>query len=424
MKPKSIILALLLAAVLLLAAGCSEQPETPPTPTTTPAAGGGDVAATPPARGTVILADGVLRPRAPALPVGFATGGELLALAVAPGDVVAAGDLLGTLDDADLRANVVAAEQQVGQAEISLAQAQLALENLLTWEADPLAVAVAEANLAAAEAALAGATAQDDVAGANLTASRISVDQAVRALADVQEVYDTAFDPAREWELGAPFYKERLEAEREGATRALQQAQESLQIARANYAVALATLNDNRAVDAAVALANAEQAVAQATTGPRRSEIRAAELQVDQAQLSLLQAQTGLAQAQATLPDVRLLAPMAGTVLSVSATPGALVGAGTPVLVLLPAGGAAGLQFHTTNLSERDLAAIAPGLPVAITLKAYPAMPLDGVVARVVPQAGGLVGDAATFTVVVDIAATDLMLLEGMTGRVEIRNTP
>ena len=41
-------------------------------------------------------------------------------------------------------------------------------------------------------------------------------------------------------------------------------------------------------------------------------------------------------------------------------------------------------------------------------------------VAYVVPTASGIVGDAATFTVIIDLEPADLPLLPGMTGRVEI----
>jgi hypothetical protein len=41
-------------------------------------------------------------------------------------------------------------------------------------------------------------------------------------------------------------------------------------------------------------------------------------------------------------------------------------------------------------------------------------------VAGVAPQASGMVGDAAIFTVEIELAPTDLALRPGMTGRVEI----
>jgi multidrug resistance efflux pump len=115
--------------------------------------------------------------------------------------------------------------------------------------------------------------------------------------------------------------------------------------------------------------------------------------------------------------DTRLVAPAGGTVLSVDSAPGSLVGSGTPVVTLLDTGR---LQFETNNLSERDLAQITPGQEALITLKAYPNDTVDGRVLRIAPVAEGTVGDAATFSVIIDLDGTDLDLLPGMTGRVEI----
>ncbi len=94
------------------------------------------------------------------------------------------------------------------------------------------------------------------------------------------------------------------------------------------------------------------------------------------------------------------------------------MGGGTPIITLIDT---EHLQFHTNNLSERDLAYVAPGLEVQITLKSYQGQPVNGVVEHVVPQASGNIGDAATFTVVIDMDETELALLAGMTGRAEIR---
>jgi multidrug efflux pump subunit AcrA (membrane-fusion protein) len=58
---------------------------------------------------------------------------------------------------------------------------------------------------------------------------------------------------------------------------------------------------------------------------------------------------------------------------------------------------------------------------VQLTLKSYAGQPIDGQVAYIVPRASGQVGDAATFTVVIDVDKTELELLPGMTGRAEIQ---
>lgn len=432
-----------LILIVLLLAACNQAPaveDIPPSATTiaddtTPADDTAVATPAPISRGTVILADGDLKPQTPPLALGFTSSGRLLAIHVQPGDQVAAGDPIATLDDANLQQALSNAIQQVAQAENSLAQAQLSLDNLLNWEQDETAVAAAEANLAAAEANLASAETQDSVAGNSLTSARIRVEQAERSLAQVQDAYETAFDPGREWELyiddpsclagqeypnctGIP-YSMRINNERDSAERGLVSAQESLEIARAEYTLALSRLNNDTALDATTAVANARQALEQATTGPKPSDIAAAELQVAQAELSLAAAETAVASAQQDLSDAELSAPWDATVLSVEIAPGALVGSGTPIVTLIDT---SHLQFHTANLSERDLSQVIPGLEAAITLKTYPGETLSATVVRIQPQASGLVGDAATFTVVLDLAETDLDLRAGMTGRVEIRN--
>ncbi|MCA9972412.1 MAG: HlyD family efflux transporter periplasmic adaptor subunit [Anaerolineales bacterium] len=422
MNPKH----LLLLFLFLTLAACRERPSDvivepgsatrpAPTPAATSAVSAAPSAAS---AATTILADGQLVAVTPVLALGFEAGGRLLAVAVRPGDRVAAGDVIATLDDAGLQDAVTSAELQLAQAENSLAQAQLSLDNLLNWEPDATAVALAEANLTAAEVALANAEAADAAAGNSLTSARVNLDQAQRALADAQEAYDTAFDPGREWELGDPFRSRALEAEREGATRSLEFAQENLRVAQAQYNLAVAGLNNDTAVSANAGLLSAQQALAQATTGPRESEISAARLQVAQAELALAQSEFSLQQAQAALAKAALRAPWAGTVLSVDVAAGATIGAGTPVVTLLDTDQ---IQFHTSNLSERDLAQVQPGQPVSLILKSYPSQTLTGTVAAIAPQAGGMVGDAAVFTVRINLDATELTLRPGMTGRAEIR---
>jgi HlyD family secretion protein len=369
--------------------------------------------------GTTVLADGQLVALRPALPLSFTGNGRLLTLHVAPGDVVAEGDLIATLDDTALQEAVTNAELQVTQAKNSLAQSQLSLDDLLNWEPDETAVALAEANLAAAQTSLGKAQTQDATAGNSLTSAQVQVDQAERGLVDAQKAYDTAYDPGREWELGISWRADNLKNERTSAERNLQFAQESLQVAQANYSLAVAGLSNTNAISAEASVANAQQALDQATRGPKASEIAAAELRVEQAQISLDQAEFSLTQTKNALDNAQLFAPWGGTILTADTVPGALVSSGTPIVTLFDN---TALQFHTNNLSERDLAQVAVGEPVAITLKSYPTTSLTGQVVRIVPQSSGLVGDAAVFTVVIDLDETDLALLAGMTGRAEIQN--
>jgi HlyD family secretion protein len=433
---KRVLVPLLILTLLLV--GCDGKigvgDEKKPLPETTE----GEVEASPEAdafASRIVLADGRLVAVNPALALSFETSGRLLTLTVQPGDRVEPGDVIATLDDGALQDAVTNAELQVAQAETGLAQAQLSLDALLAWEPDETAVALAEANLAAAETSLENAQASDGVAGNSLTSPRIAVEQAERRLADAQEFYDNVFDEARDWEqyisepiclegqggmvpCTGPYWSTRIKQERESAPRNLEAAQENLEIARAQYNLALAGLNNDTAVSANASLVSAQQSLEQATTGPTESEIDAARLQVEQAEISLEQSRFSLQQAQDALAKAELVAPASGTVVSIDAGSGATVAAGTPVVTLLDTDR---LEFHTTNLSERDLAQILPGQTAEVTLKAYPTEPFEAQVVRIGLQAGAAVSDAATFPVVLVLGETDLDLRPGMTGRVEIR---
>jgi HlyD family secretion protein len=432
-------LLLLLASAGLLLSACARFGAGQAPPTETPQAQEETaVEATPtpvPRSGTTILAEGALVAAKPQQPVGFAINGRLLDLLVEEGDSVQAGDLIATLDDEMLQEALVDAALAYRQAENSLAQAELALENLLNWEPDAALVAQAEANLAAAEASLENAQSQDAASGYSVTAAKVQLEQAQQALTDAQEAYETAFDPGRDWEqyiddpscrtgeqfpnCTGPPYSDVIKAEREAAENYIPQAEDQLRIAQANYNLAVAGLNSNSAVSAEATIAGARQALVQALTGPGEKDISAARLQVEAAELALQQAQINQEKAERAIEDTRLLAPVGGTVLTVDSAPGSLVGSGTPVITLLDI---ADLHFETNNLSERDLAQIRPGQEVEVTLKAYPNEALNGRVLRVAPVAEGDIGDAATFTVIIDLQESSLPLLPGMTGRVEIRS--
>jgi multidrug efflux pump subunit AcrA (membrane-fusion protein) len=413
----------LILALLFLVAGCEQERVENTAVGEEPADSSADAVTVtpqptlPPPGGATVLAEGELAAVNPVLSLAVEANGRLQQIHVQPGDRVEAGDVIAALDDDALQDAVTDAQLGVARAENSLAQAQLTLDDLLSWQPDETAVALAEANLAAAQVAYENAQSSDAAAANSLTAARVNLEQAQRNLAEAQEAYDTAFDPGREWEFGVPGRKERLEQEREAAERNLAFAEENLEVAQAEYNLALAGLNADTAVSANASLLNAQQALADATAGPKASEIDAARLQVEQAAIALEQAEFTLAQAEDALDNAEVTAPWAGTVLSVEVATGGMVSAGAPVVTLLDT---EQLQFHTNNLSERDLAQIDVGQPAAVTLKAFPNDTLPGTVAGIAPQASGMVGDAAIFTVEIELAPTDLALRPGMTGRVEI----
>lgn len=406
----------------------------------------GDITISATGAGTVIPAEEIT--------LGFYTGGTLTELLVQVGDRVQAGDVLARLDDTNAQQAVANAQLQlaqaalqtdpqkveravaltqisVEQAEINLALAQADRDELLNWTPDEDTIALAEANLAAAEASYEDAVSKDAASGNSLTSVRISLDQAERSLADAQDAYETAFDPGREWELymtdpscqpgqggnipctGTPL-KTKLENERVAAENAVTRAEENLSIAQANYNLAISNLNNNNAVNAQSSVLNAQIALENARTGPTEAEIEAAQIRVDQAELSLRQAQLNLeaaednaqaeiSQAQAelnleaaqrTLEQTTLTAPMDGTIVAITAQPGESVGAGFITLADLSR------PLLEVFLDETDLDKVGVDFEVDVTFDALPDDVFTGHVIQVDPQLSTVSGVTAVRAVV------------------------
>lgn len=390
--------------------------------------------------GVTILADGVVQPVQPMLPLAFETGGRLMAVHVQAGDLVQAGDEIASLDDTH-------AQDQVAQAQLNLRVAELALEDL-TKEADPAALATALASLASAQANLADLTLPPD--DQQVLAARQNLNGAKQALQDLLDPPDpdqiqiaAANLAAVEIQLQAAqgAYDQVAHLADVGMTQEamnLQQATINYERAQAEYNQTLEGASDGQIANARAQVAQAEADLDTLLKGPDPDALAAAEAQVEQAQagldklldgasakdlataeINVAQAQLALESALRSLSDVELIAPASGTVTAVEVVPGSLVSSNVPIVTLLDT---THLEFHTTNLSERDLAEILPGRTALVTLKAYPDDPIEATVVRIGVQAGAAVlGDAATFPVVLVLNETDLDIRPGMTGRVEIR---
>lgn len=391
MKRLSLVLLFVLLTAVLL--GCQNGPM--PTPDATVEA---EINATATARasvptperpeGVTILAEGQIVAVNPELALSFNTSGRLLDVYVQPGDEVAAGDLLAELDTAELDRQLVQAQTNLTAAEIQLANAAQEVEDNL---------AQAQLNLERIQVQLNQTYAAGSESG--LISASVNLNRAQQRVADAAYEYQKAVD--RTWE--PPEIAENY-------ARFLQMAEEDLLVAEAQYNDAVN--GDSGSVYTAQGLQIDQELAEQNIAKLQRGVSPLLALEVERAQLAIADIERQLGEAQ-------LFAPIAGEVLAFNAypAPGAMVGAGTPFVRLLDT---ANLEFHTSNLSERDLAQIEPGQPVSIVLKAYPDAPLTGTVLRIGPQAAGLVGDAATFPVIVQLDEVDLDLRPGMTGRAEI----
>ena len=376
----------------------------------------------------------------------FGAGGVLSELLVQVGDDVLAGDVLARLDDTDAQQALANTELQllqatmqtdgtatetgvsyndisVEQARINLEKAQSDLDSLLDWEADADEIAMAEANLEAAQAGYNAARGQEASAGYSIDVGRINLEQAQRELATAQENYDNAWDEARDWETfysdpicdpGEPepctgqTWAERIEKDRESTDNALAKAQDNLAIAQANFNSTVAGTSTSNSTNAQSNVLSAEVALESAQTGPTDDEIEAAEIAVRQAELSLqqallgqesdalslAQAQLNLEAAQATLDDVVLTAPMDGTIMVVNASVGENVNAGFISLADLEQ------PLVEVFLDETDLDKIGLDFEVEVIFDALPDDIFTGHVVQVDPQLSIVSGVSAVRAIV------------------------
>lgn len=359
--------------------------------------------------GTVIAASDV--------ELGFSTSGRLTEMLVQVGDNVQAGDVLARINDTDAQQTLANAQLQlaqaamqtnasatevgvsyddisVEQAQINLELAQTALDDLLNWEPDPDEIALAEANLAAAEASYNAARGQEAATSTNITVNGITVDQAERSLAEAQAAYDTAYDPGRDWELNDPRRADALEAERDRTAESLLRAQESLRVAQLNYNASVSSTNSSSSTNAQSNLLSAQQALTTTQTGPTDEEITSARMTVRQAELSLQQAklneeanalslqqaELNVLAAQEAITNTILVAPMAGTVTAVNYSVGETASGTVIVLADLEQ---PSLEVY---LDETDMNMIGVGYEVDVVFDALPDETFTGKVTLIDPQ--------------------------------------
>jgi multidrug efflux pump subunit AcrA (membrane-fusion protein) len=130
----------------------------------------------------------------------------------------------------------------------------------------------------------------------------------------------------------------------------------------------------------------------------------------------VLQAQASLVEAQARLAQATLTAPYDGTVVSIGVSRGELVQPGEVVLVMADLGN---LGLETTDLSERDIAAVRAGQRAIIRLEAI-ADPLKGTVSAIDPRASTSPDGDIVYKVTLDLDQQPAQLLWGMTGTIDI----
>jgi multidrug resistance efflux pump len=384
----------------------------------------------------------------------FTLSGRVQSVAVQMDGRVRAGDLLATLETEGLEAQVAQAGAAVEAARANVARllAGARQEEIASAEE---AVALAGAQVAQAEAALEAAEAQHAAAQSAVDAARAALHaaqaqyrqvesgpsdvelatvEAERKLAEAQlRQAQAAYDRVK----GAPDIQMRPEA------LALEQATIACQAANTQYRALLrgaseedmdAALAQVESAQVAVAQAENQALAVQAQVSQAASAVEAAQVREAQAahQVSLLkagataeeiavaqaqlaEAEAALQAAQASRAQAELVAPFDGTITTLEIGSGEAVVPGQIVLALADL---SHLRVETTDLSERDVAQVKPGQPVAVYVEAL-GKELGGQVVGVAPQATTVGGDVV-YTVYVELDEQPSNLRWGMSIEVEI----
>jgi HlyD family secretion protein len=337
-------------------------------------------------------ATGIVRSNQSAL-LSFKTNGTVEAVQAALGQVVQAGDMLATLKQTSLSAQIVLAE-------VDLVSAQRALDDLMNSDQ---ARAAAMLNLAQAEDALEDAQYTIRVRQQGNRASQSTIDNARASLVLAEDKLDQA-KRAYDQVSGRPG---------DDPVRALAltnfssaQAQYDSALRNLNWYLGSPTANEQSLLEAEVAVAEARLADAQrewerVKDGPSADDIRAAEARV--------------AAAQATLEMAQVTAPFTGTITAVEVKPGDQVTAGTLAFRLDD------LSQHLVDvdLSEVDINRINVGQPATLNFDAIPSVEYTGEVIEI-GEVGTSIQGVVNFPVTLVLVNTNGEIKPGMTAAVNI----
>jgi multidrug resistance efflux pump len=438
--------ALMLGLLVLVLASCGEGPAPIAEPTTAPESAGQSEIAT----DDSVRALGTIWP-AQQITLSFLVGGPILVNNVQIGHKVQAGELLAALDTADLEFAVQKAEdtltvsqaqllqaqagpqeqavavamaryqqaqEQYEQARVQYAQAQSLHERELS-QIHPEEVAIAEAQYRAAlaryEQVKAGASPEA------LTAAQTQVQKAEVALQRAQSAYDRiAVQPdvgarpeaAALQEATIDYQAAVSEYERLKnlpAEWAIREAQASVDQAAARLRLAQAEPLAEHEEPSSGEIAVAQAQLDLAKSGPGSEDVAVVEAQVEQARTALAYAKLALARSE-------LRAPFDGTVSAVYLHAGEWAAPGAPVVELLDT---TGWLVETRNVGELPIGRVKAGQRATVRVMAFRSQELPGRVLAISPVAVVQQGDT-TYTVMIELNATDLNLRPGMNAEVEI----
>ena len=351
--------------------------------------------------------------------IGFSENGTLSEVLVALGERVEAGQVLARLETNNTEESIAAT---LASAQLSALDAQQSLDDIYdSWQMEAaqalLAVEEAEQNLedtlnpvlTLAQAQQAAAAAQQTLEETQvaynrtfMTASQANIDD---AYADMIIARNNLERAKERFERYANKPEDNLQ--RAQAQSGLSAAQQAFDTAAANYNAAIGTASETEKAIAEANLAEAQAQLIEAQrdlertqNGATPGEIALAEAQLASAQanwerikdcpdpddIAIAEAQLVNAKAQLALAEqeqvfVDLVAPMAGTVLSIDASVGEQVGTGA--IIALADLDQAVLEIY---LDETDLDMVAVGYVIEAIFDAYPDLTFTGQIIEVDPS--------------------------------------
>lgn len=294
----------------------------------------------------------------------FSTAGEVVEIPVREGQTVSKGDLLARMDDAALR--------------IQLAQAELNLQSLTS----PYAIAEAEKALADAldaygDAGYANWAQQEGNRGAASTIDGLKAELilAEDKVEKKQDVFDNVVDKPED-----NYRRAVAQAELSAAI----EARDAL-LRQLNWYLGAPTEIDQQILDADEAITYAQIAAMRALLSELRGEPLPPESEsyLSPELTRIRDARLAVESASLALEQTRLTAPADGFITTLNFLPGEYVTPGAQVVVLSDL---APLEAEV-NLDETDVVRIVVGMPVVVTMDAFPGMELSGKVVEIAPSA-------------------------------------
>jgi HlyD family secretion protein len=423
-----------LLLLVLLIGGCTSRPKpsAEPTPTASADAPAKTKVGIPTGDGRQIIAEGRAVPvRSAAL--SLPSAGVVISVPVTLGQQVAVGQILAQLDTRQLALQLAQAEANLATAQAKLNQfsqgptaqdVTAAQQNIASAQAayDKVRAGPAAADVAAARAALAAAQSAYAKVRAGPTAEQLSslaaqFSNTRAALDQAQAAYDKI--------KGAPDVGARPESV------LLQQATNNLNVAAAAYRDAQSHPTEAELAAAASQVQAAQAALDRLTPDAAETQAKLTALEAAKAALAKLQPsagdravlEAGVKAAQVArdlaaeqLSAARLLAPFAGTVMTLDIGSGEYATPGTPILRLADT---TAWEIETTDLTELSVAQIKEGAPATVTFDAIPGLELSGHVSQIKPYGNTRQGDIV-YTAIVTPDQQDERLRWNMTAKVSI----